>query len=154
MWTRFVVYGVKVEVTFNNVTGTTPFVVGIYADPNTTDGTTSAVTNMLTEEDVWNSPYVTRRTICNAFPGNGSQKRLKFYIPINKLIGCTKAKITSDDNYSGTFNDNPNIQPAIGVFAVRRIPSGSTFAGVAALIRVTYYTRWMEAVRFHNQGAF
>lgn len=153
LYARYIVYGVKVEMTWTCLSDNQgPFMVGVYADPQTTDGSSSALTNMLNEDDVWNSPNVMRRGVLQPYPAPRSSMRMKWYTALHKMLGCTKAKYSAEEVFYGTSASSPVSQPSITIFAVRGMPTGAAFSGVHCTLRLTYYTRWIDSTRFHNQG--
>lgn len=130
MYDHYTVIGAKITVTFINIDGTYPMIVGIKV-----------------ADDVQSSSDLTQiieNGNCN-YTTVGSYKTDQSIVTLTKKIGIKKffKKPITDDNYSGSVNANPAEQVYFSIFCAN---TSDTYdgSGVRLNVRLDYITLFRE----------
>jgi len=140
---KYTVYKVDVEVRFRNVTGS-DVVAAVNADTASTFPTALTPTSLFLMGEL---PYLHSRTLSN--PADGGDRHwwtFKASYRPSKLLGITKSKMYSEDNFSGTISANPATQPYFMVGAADN-PQDDGLLAVDYEIYLKYYVKLYNNLR-------
>lgn len=132
-YSRYVVRGAKIKVSFVN-TGTNTILVTII--PKLVTTTTSGT--VLTTERAYN----VHRMLCPTTTGSNNSCYLTRYMSSTKMFGVRSGEIGGDDsNYSATITANPN---QIWYYHVQAQDMASGSVTCDALVEIVYYVQFYQ----------
>lgn len=135
LYSRNVVYGVKVTLKMAVSNASTPIAVSMKAQPDT--GT------IATLDAAFERPYA-KTAMVN---GSGRAVYLTQYYDIAKLFGITRQALLSEDSYSAAGGTPTRLQY---LNIVSGPPDGVTTAVLDCLVDIEFYVKWKDRIRVNQ----
>ncbi len=129
-YTRYVVFRVTIEVTVTNISAN-PVVFALYGQPGTMD---------YPSRDLLMEKPMSKRVFLSQSGGGQTTRKVQMTIPVEKLFGVTRARLHTDDVFTGIYNANPS-QLGFIVAMMYNMPGGGVVAQVSLATRIRFHAR-------------